>query len=171
MTDTDTTVTGTETVATERKRAAASNFLPIVRGRLPLIFVHAIRFDSVLATMGNKDVATKFGTSIGKVFDIRKGRNFGYIDANFKPSTEDVTAANAWIAQAGAANAKGLTAVGDKALMQDTLDSYTGKGLASAEDVAKVSEARVAARKPKAPKAEKAEKASASASAGADLLA
>lgn len=108
----------------ERKRAPASNFLPIVRGRLPLIFVHAIRFDKVLNAMSNKDLAVKFATSVGKVFDIKKGRNFGYVTEGFKPTTEDVTTAEAWISQVGAANAKGQTAQGDKNLMQSTLDSY-----------------------------------------------
>ena len=54
-----------------RKRAAAANFLPIVRGRLPLVFVHAVRFDPVVGAMGNKDTASKFATSVGKIFDIK----------------------------------------------------------------------------------------------------
>lgn len=170
-TENTTADTGAEAGATPeaRKRAAASNFLPIVRGRLPLVFVHAIRFDPVLSQMGNKDLAVKFGTSVGKVFDIKKGRNFGYIGTDYKPSADDVAAANAWIAQAGTANAKGLTAVGDKNLMQSTLESYTDKGLASAEEVAKVSEARVGARKPKAAK-EKVAALPGTVTAGADLL-
>lgn len=141
---------GTETpaAAEARKRAAASNFLPIVRGRLPLIFVHAIRFDSVLNAMSNKDLATKFATSVGKVFDIKKGRNFGYVNAEFKPSAEDVAQAEAWIAQVGGTNAKGLATVGDKSVMQTTLDTYKAAGLATAEEVAAFSAARTATRKP-----------------------
>lgn len=141
---------GTETSAAveARKRAAASNFLPIVRGRLPLIFVHAIRFDSVLNAMSNKDLATKFATSVGKVFDIKKGRNFGYVNAEFKPSAEDVAQAEAWIAQVGGTNAKGLATVGDKSVMETTLDTYKAKGLATAEEVAAFSAARTATRKP-----------------------
>lgn len=136
-----------ETAAEARKRAAASNFLPIVRGRLPLIFVHAIRFDKVLNAMSNKDLATKFATSVGKVFDIKKGRNFGYVNEGFKPSAEDVTSAEAWIAQVGAQNAKGLTASGDATLMQSTLDQYKAAGLATAEEVAAFASARTATRK------------------------
>lgn len=133
-----------------RKRAAAANFLPIVRGRLPLLFVHAVRFDPVITAMGNKDIATKFATSVGKVFDIKKGRNFAYVTANYKPSAEDVSAAEAWISQIGASNAKGLSAVGDKDLMTKVLEQYKSAGLASAEDVAKLSAARTASRPVKA---------------------
>lgn len=145
--------TETSAQAEARKRAAAANFLPIVRGRLPLIFVHAIRFDKVLSIMANKDLATKFATSVGKVFDIKKGRNFSYVDANFKPSAEDVAAAEAWIAQVGGENAKGLTASGDATLMQATLTQYKDAGLATAEEVAAFSAARGATRKPSEKKA------------------
>lgn len=161
-------------VSTEgRKRAAASNFLPIVRGRLPLVFVHAIRFDQVLNAMSNKDLAAKFATSVGKVFDIKKGRNFAYVDASYKPTQDDVAAAESWIAQVGAENAKGLNAAGDKSLMQSTLDEYKARGLASAEEAAAFSAARTATRA----KSEKSEgkpaggeAATASAGAADDLL-
>jgi hypothetical protein len=112
-----------------RKRAAASNFLAIVRGRLPLIFVHAIRFDEVVSKMGNKDAAAKFGTSVGKVFDIRKGRNFSYVDQGFKPNADDVAQAKSWAEQVGAQNAKGLTASGDKDLMLKIVGEYEARGL------------------------------------------
>jgi len=137
----------TPAAAEARKRAAASNFLPIVRGRLPLIFVHGLRFDDVLKAMGNKDAADKFGTSVGKVFDIRKNRNFSYVTAEFKPTAEDVAAAEGWIAQVGATNAKGMAAKGDTALMQKVLDQYKERGMATAEEAAAFSAGRGAARK------------------------
>ncbi len=133
-----------------RKRAAAANFLPIVRGRLPLVFVHAVRFDPVVGAMGNKDTASKFATSVGKIFDIKKGRNFAYVNAEYKPSAEDLAAAQAWIDQIGAENAKGLSALGDKALMTSVLEQYKAGGLATAEDIAKLTAARGAARTVKA---------------------
>lgn len=136
--------------AEARKRAAASNFLPIVRGRLPLVFVHAVRFDPVIGAMSNKDTASKFATSVGKVFDIKKGRNFAYVDASYKPSAEDLAAAQAWIDQIGAENAKGLSAIGDKALMVKVLEQYKAGGLATAEDIAKLTALRGAARVTKA---------------------
>lgn len=136
---------------TARKRAAAANFLPIVRGRLPLIFVHAVRFDPVIGAMGNKDIASKFATSVGKVFDIKKGRNFGYIMADYKPSVEDLAAGQAWIDQVGAENAKGMSALGDKSLMTTVLKQYKAGGLATAEDIAKLTSQRASTRPAKAP--------------------
>lgn len=141
------------TEAGERKRAPASNFLPIVRGRLPLVFVHAVRFDPVLNAMGNKDLAAKLATSVGKIFDIKKGRNFSYVNADFKPTQEDLNAADAWIASVGAENAKGQKAVGDAELMQRVVDGYKERGLASAEEAAALSAARGASRKPRENKA------------------
>lgn len=136
--------------AETRKRAAAANFLPIVRGRLPLVFVHAVRFDPVINAMGNKDAASKFATSVGKIFDIKKGRNFAYVDKDYKPSAEDLAAAQAWIDQVGAENAKGLSALGDKTLMTKVLDQYKAGGLATAEDIAKMAALRGATRTVKA---------------------
>lgn len=131
-----------------RKRAPASNFLPIVRGRIPLIFVHAVRFDKVLNAMGNKDLATKFATSVGKIFDIKKGRNFAYVTEGFKPTAEDLAAAEGWIKQVGEKNSKDLAAAGDKSLMQKTLDAYKERGLATAEEAAAFSASRTVVRKP-----------------------
>lgn len=122
--------------AAERKRAPATNFLPIVRGRLPLVFVHALRFDEVLLKMGNKDAATKFATSVGKVFDIRKNRNFTYVGADWKPTAEDIDAAEGWISQIGTRNAKGVSATGDATLMKQVLDQYKARGLATATEAA-----------------------------------
>lgn len=134
--------TAQATEGTTAKRAPAANFLAIVRGRLPMIFVHAIRFDKVVSAMPKKDAATKFATSVGKVFDIQKGRNFAYIGESFKPSNDDVAAAKAWIESAGQANAKGVTAQGDKSLMQSVLDQYVKRGLATAEDAAALATAK-----------------------------
>lgn len=131
------------------KRSAASNFLPIVRGRLPLLFVHAIRFNEELAAMSTKDLASKFSTSVGKVFDIRKNRNFTYVDANYKPTAEDVTAAESWISDIGGENSRGLTAQGDKALLQALVDEYKSRGLASAQEAEAQASARTTTRKPR----------------------
>jgi hypothetical protein len=145
-----------ETAAEARTRAAASNFLPIVRGRLPLIFVHAIRFDDVIKAMGNKDTASKFSTSVGKVFDVKKNSNFAYVNLDWKPTADDVAAAENWIAQVGAENAKGLPAAGDKDLLQKVLDQYKERGMASAEEAAAFSAARTSTRAPRAASAPKA---------------
>lgn len=125
-----------ESTETERKRAPAANFLPIVRGRFPLLLVHAVRFDEVLGKIGNKELAGKLATSIGKIFDVRKGRNFAYLTKDWKPSASDVSDAKAWAEQVGGTNAKGLAAVGDKDLILKLVSQYEGSGLATAEETA-----------------------------------
>ena len=69
----------------------------IVRGTLPRALVYMIRFEE----RGNKeaDVARKYGTTTGKVADIVKGRNFAYIDEDYRPTPEDKDAAVAWLKQ------------------------------------------------------------------------
>lgn len=140
MSDQETAVAETgetgETVEVQRKRAEASNFLAIVRGRFPLMLVHAVRFDEVLAKMSNKDVASKLATSVGKVFDIRKGRNFAYLTKEWKPTASDVSDAKAWGEQIGGTNAKGLVAAGDKALVTKLVEQYEAAGLATADEAA-----------------------------------
>lgn len=138
VTATDASTSGeVQATAEERKRAPASNFLPIVRGRFPLLLVHAVRFDEALNKMGTKDVAAKMATSVGKVFDIRKGRNFAYLTKDFKPSAADVADAKTWAAQIGQNNAKGLAASGDAKLVNDIIAAYEAAGLATAEETAK----------------------------------
>lgn len=131
----DPVTTGDAAPATP-KRAPAANFLPIVRGRLPMLLVHAVRFDEVLGKIGNKDLAAKMATSVGKVFDIRKGRNFAYLTKGWKPTALDVTEARNWAAQIGQSNAKGLTAAGDAKMINELVAQYEKVGLASAEQAA-----------------------------------
>ena len=61
--------------------------LDILNGRMPLPIVYAIRFQEE-AGAKNSELAKKYGTSVGKVFDIRKGSNFGYITKDYLPSAE-----------------------------------------------------------------------------------
>ncbi len=70
------------------------NILDIVNGRLPLPLVFQIRFKE---TGTVADTAKKYGTSVGKVFDIKKGRNFGYITEAYKPSADEIKAAKDWL--------------------------------------------------------------------------
>ena len=88
----------TEPTAETKVRAPKdpSKALDILNGRMPLPIVYAIRFQED-AGAKNSDLAKKYGTSVGKVFDIRKGSNFGYIDNTYKPSAEELAAARAHI--------------------------------------------------------------------------
>jgi hypothetical protein len=103
----------TEGSTEKRKRAPKTNLLDIVRGRMPLPLVAAIRF-VVKSDVSNAEVAKIFGTSVGKVFDIRKGRNFEYVTKDYKPGESDLAEAKKWAAEAmkhGGDEAKILAAV------------------------------------------------------------
>lgn len=68
----------------------------IIRGRMPVAVVALARFGS------QKDAATKtladaFGTTVGKIDDIKKNRNFAYVQAGFKPTAAQVADGVAWL--------------------------------------------------------------------------
>lgn len=68
----------------------------IIRGRMPVAVVALARFGSM------KDGATKaqadaFGTTVGKIDDIRKNRNFAYVTAEFKPTAAQKADGIAWL--------------------------------------------------------------------------
>lgn len=65
---------------------AAAVKVDIIRGRMPLLIVAMIKFGTKEMTDGA--VAAKFRTTNGKVSDIRKNRNFGYITEKFVPTQE-----------------------------------------------------------------------------------
>lgn len=147
----------------KKKRGPKVNLLNIVRGRMPLACVAAIRFVEPAET-GNADLAKKYGTSVGKVFDIRKGRNFGYVTEGFKPSAEDIKAAEAWAKQAGEVE-------GDEAAVMAAVDKL---GVASDEEAAAQAATITAARSkgPRGPRTPKESKSGSEGGSGnaADLL-
>lgn len=85
--------------------------LDILNGRMPLPIVYAIRFQEE-AGAKNSDLAKKYGTSVGKVFDIRKGSNFGYITKDYLPSAEELAAARAHITTGTSAKGSDLKTLG-----------------------------------------------------------
>lgn len=85
--------------------------LDILNGRMPLPIVYAIRFQED-AGAKNSELAKKYGTSVGKVFDIRKGSNFGYITKDYLPSAEELAAARAHITSGTSAKGSNLKALG-----------------------------------------------------------
>ena len=50
----------------------------IIQGRMPVAVVHLARFGSTKGA-STKDMAAQFGTTVGKVDDIKKNRNFAYV--------------------------------------------------------------------------------------------
>jgi len=85
-------VGSTEVTGEEAKAKVLAN---IVRGTIPHPLVYLIRFEEGDAK--DADVAKKYGTTTGKVADIRKNRNFGYIDEAYAPTQAAKDAAIAWL--------------------------------------------------------------------------
>ena len=85
--------------------------LDILNGRMPLPIVYAIRFQEE-AGAKNSELAKKYGTSVGKVFDIRKGSNFGYITKDYLPSADELTTARAHITTGTSAKGSDLKTLG-----------------------------------------------------------
>lgn len=67
----------------------------IIRGRMPVTCVFLVRFD--FNTDDAKSVAIKFGTTIGKINDIRKNSNFKYVEDWFLPTLVQKAEAIAWL--------------------------------------------------------------------------
>lgn len=55
----------------------------IIQGRMPVAVVHLARFGNTKAN-ATKDLAAQFGTTVGKIDDIKKNRNFAYVVADTK---------------------------------------------------------------------------------------
>ena len=134
------TTTAAKTADTKGEKAAEKPAAPkveIIRGRMPLPIVHMIKFSTDGETDGA--VATKFRTTNGKVSDVRKDRNFGYV---VEASTFDQKMIDGAVAYAEQLDDKTiLTAV--KALKVDDKAADTFK------------DARVANKPPKKDKEEK----------------
>lgn len=59
---------------------------PIIRGRIPHVIVQLIRFNDTHLTVVQK--ASLYNTTVGKISDILKNRNFAYIAADTKFTVE-----------------------------------------------------------------------------------
>ena len=69
----------------------------IIRGRIALAIVFLIRFVEP-AEAGTKALAEKYGTTVGKIDDIRKNRNFAYVTEDVKFTEDQVKEAVNYIA-------------------------------------------------------------------------
>jgi hypothetical protein len=129
-----------EAAAVEVKEPKLAN---IVRGVIPHTLVYAIRF--LHADKKEAELAKMFGTTTGKVADIRKLRNFGYITEDFLPTQEQKDQAIAWLKQVPDYDTVGTDAA---------VTEVEKLGIATAEQAAAFLEGRRASRNvtPKAPK-------------------
>lgn len=69
----------------------------IISGRMPIAAVYAARF--YFNEIPTKDCAKLFGTTVGKIADIRRNSNFSYIDENTRFTADQKKAAMDWIKQ------------------------------------------------------------------------
>ena len=61
----------------------------IIHGRMPVAVVAQIRFGNNKGD-STKELAAMYGTTVGKIDDIKKNRNFAYVGADFKPTQEQI---------------------------------------------------------------------------------
>jgi hypothetical protein len=88
--------TATETAATEAPAKEKAPPKEIIRGRMPVAIVALARFGK-MKDQGTKAKADAFGTTVGKIDDIVKNRNFAYVDANFRPTEAQKADGKAWL--------------------------------------------------------------------------
>lgn len=75
----------------------------IIRGRMPVAVVALIRFSETETS--TSACADKYRTTVGKVDDIRKNRNFAYVDESFVPTEQQVADAKVYLEQLSDDNA------------------------------------------------------------------
>jgi hypothetical protein len=80
-----------EVTSTPADATQAAPKVEIIRGRIPVAIVACIRYKE--PGMATAALAAKYRTTVGKVDDILKGRNFGYVTAEFQPTEEQKAAA------------------------------------------------------------------------------
>lgn len=68
----------------------------IIRGRMPVSIVALVRFGS-MKDQPTKATAEAFGTTVGKIDDIRKNRNFAYVTEEFAPTEQQKADGIAWL--------------------------------------------------------------------------
>lgn len=125
-----------EGTATEKAAEVKAVNTSIIRGRMPIAVVALARFGNN-KDAANKDLAALFGTTVGKIDDIKKNRNFAYVTKDYKPSQADKDAGLAWLKRHPDYDKAGA----DKLVTE--LDSWP---VASAEETAAFEQVRTAAR-------------------------
>lgn len=108
----------------------------IIGGRMPVAVVAQVRFGKD-KDMSAKELAALYGTTVGKVMDIKHNRNFAYVGSDFKPTVEQIDAGVEWLKR----HPKWQDGVADKIIQE--LETTP---VATAEEAATFEAARVAAR-------------------------
>ena len=108
----------------------------IINGRMPVAVVAQIRFGNNKGD-ATKDQAAMYGTTVGKIDDIKKNRNFAYVGADFKPTQEQIDQGLEWLKR----HPKWSTGEVDKVITE-----LENTPVATAEEAAKFEADRIAAR-------------------------
>lgn len=108
----------------------------IINGRMPVAVVAQIRFGNNKSD-STKDLAAMYGTTVGKIDDIKKNRNFAYVGADFKPTLEQIDQGLEWLKR----HPKWSTGEVDK-----IINELETTPVATAEEAAKFEADRIAAR-------------------------
>lgn len=125
------------TEATEVETKVEKKVNPnIINGRMPVAVVAQIRFGNNRGD-SSKELAAMYGTTVGKIDDIKKNRNFAYVGADFKPTQEQIDQGLEWLQRHPKYNEGKV----DKIIQE--LETTT---VATAEEAAKFEADRVAAR-------------------------
>ena len=108
----------------------------IINGRMPVAVVAQIRFGNNKGD-STKELAAMYGTTVGKIDDIKKNRNFAYVGADFKPTQEQIDQGLEWLKR----HPKWSTGDVDKVITE-----LENTPVATAEEAAKFEADRIAAR-------------------------
>jgi len=123
------------TTQTEAPKKEAPKKVDIIRGRMPVAMVYAVRFGNLAE--GPAEKQRLFATTVGKIYDIEKGRNFAYVTEDVKFTQEQIDDGIEWIEHHPEFNEQGA---------QKVVDYLKALPVASEEEAAKFEEVRKAAR-------------------------
>jgi hypothetical protein len=109
--------------------------IEIIRGRMALPLVYMIRFQE---EGSDSEIARKYRTTVGKVSDVKKVRNFAYIVEGFVPTQEMVDACQ--------------VRCNDLDEGESIMEAVNALGIAGEDDLKAFEESKAANRKVRAPK-------------------
>lgn len=121
---------------TAKQEFVAKEKQAIISGRMPVAIVALARFGNK-KDESTKALATIFGTTVGKIDDIKKNRNFAYVTAEFRPTQEQLDAGVAWLKTHPRYDADGVDAL---------VTELENTPIATAEEAAAFEAVRVKAR-------------------------
>ena len=131
-------VTHEEAVAEDAKTSTKAD---IIRGRMPEVLVHHIRF----GVEGKaSELAKVYHTTPGKIADIQKVAGFKYILEDFKPSADMVAKGMAW--------ADSMHERGDETGAEDLRTVLGAMEIGTEAELAAQDAARIGTRKPRGKK-------------------